>query len=268
MLSHLERQANEILELAAKAETHTGPQHFASCRKFRVKLSEFEAFCNVIESRLRKLAGESRGELEDLFHKRRLKILRPSIRALTLMFQRLTEDGSLPLGVLGILDEELNALESVRDVIRTQQGELGPDDYALLDDIQKLEHLIHTMRENATDFTELTEVRLVAPIEVAYSPAPAPAGKAKELGSPHRPTLLKVRALLEPCRTDPDLGGYAASDLRALDEIEQRLTGRGDDRDALSWLRDICKRWASRLRQNNTEFMRLIDTLGPARSSL
>jgi hypothetical protein len=83
--------------------------------------------------------------------------------------------------------------------------------------------------------------------------------------SRHHATVAKVRRLLMPCQTDPALEQYAASDLRALDEIAQRLTGSGEDRDALSWLRDICKRWASRLRHNNTEFMRLIDTLVPAR---
>src|SRR4051812_48251541 len=67
MLSNLERQAREILHIAGAATQQTDPQRFAACRAFRMRLGEFEAFCNVIESHLRKLAGDGRSELDVLF---------------------------------------------------------------------------------------------------------------------------------------------------------------------------------------------------------
>jgi hypothetical protein len=154
MLSHLERQASEILALADATERGEGPQRFAGCRAFRVKLGEFEAFCSVIEDRLRKLAGDAQGELEHLFHKHRITILRPSIKALTAMFIRLAREG-LPFGFLTVLDEELRALQGMREMV-TGSKDLLDDDRAMLEKIDKLEALMQSLRGKATDFVEFT----------------------------------------------------------------------------------------------------------------
>lgn len=152
MLSHLERQASDILALAEATERGEGPQRFAGCRAFRLKLGEFESFCTVIENHLRKLAGDAQGELDHLFHKHRITILRPSIKALTAMFNRLAREG-LPFGFLTVLDEELRALEGMREMV-TGSKDLLDDDRAMLEEIDKLEALMQSLRGNATDFVE------------------------------------------------------------------------------------------------------------------
>jgi hypothetical protein len=258
MLSNLERQAKDILSVAEASERPAGLQRFADCRKFRMKLGEFEAFCNVIESHLRKLAGDSRGELDELFHKRRMTILRPSVRALTGMFSRLSQDG-LPFGLLDALDEELRALEGVRELVNGPES--SEDDRLLLQEIDKLEAVIQSLRGGATEFEELTPTVFAAFEPTRAQPAVPAQAAATPLVSPQQRVVEKVRALLLPCRNTDDMQTHADSDLRALDDIERRLSSASEDRDAIAWLRDICKRWASRLREHNGEFIRLATIL-------
>jgi hypothetical protein len=153
MLEQLEAQANGILALADATERGDGPQHYAVCRTFRQKLGEFETFCSVIETHLRKLAGDASAELDPLFHKNRVTILRPAVKALTVMYTRMARDG-LPFGFLTVLDDELRAVDGMRDMIR-ESKDFVDDDRVLLEEIDKLETLMMSLRGTATEFAEL-----------------------------------------------------------------------------------------------------------------
>jgi hypothetical protein len=155
MLSRLETQGREILEKTEALAREDGGQTFSSYRAFRTKLGEFESFCNVIETQLGRIAGERRGDLDDLFRKRRAMIFRPAIAALTAFFQRMADGrGALPFGLSNVIDNELTAIADIRDIVNAPNAFSAEDAAAINAEIDRLETTIKSLDGKATGFED------------------------------------------------------------------------------------------------------------------
>jgi len=269
LVTTLERQAREIVDFAAATEQDDTVHSFARYQAFRRKVSEFDSLCTVIETNLRKIAAEPRGILNELFHTRRDMILGPSIRAMTAFFTRLGDSGHLPLGLFDILDSELSALDTMREALAAAEPP-APDDAEVRAQIDRLEAIIKGIQGRASQFVDFTDPAAVAEILPPEEPEPevdAPAADAAEAEQPERrdtPELRAVRnirALLEPLRDDYAFTQHADIDLRALNDIERRLTKDPHDEGATKWLRHLCSAWSSRHRAKEKIFLRILDEI-------
>ena len=267
MVTNLERQTREILGLAASAEFDDSVQSFAHYRAFRAKVGEFEAFCNVIEAHLRQIAEQPRGVLNELLHTRRDMILGPSIKAMTAFYERLAEDGALPFGLLDMLQNEIEIVATMREALESAETP-PPDADEIRAAIQKIEDAIRALEARATQFDDFDEpgvIEAILPPEEAPEEADAEAEPAdsedapeeKRRDTPQLRAVREIRTILEPKRADHALGRHAEIDLRALDDIERRLTADPDDDGASKWLRHVCNSWGSRLRGKEYVFVRI-----------
>jgi hypothetical protein len=271
LVKNLERQTREILGLAASAEFDDSVQSFAHYRAFRVKVVEFEAFCNVIEAHVRELAAEPRGVLNELLHTRRDMILGPSIKAMTAFYGRLAAEGALPFGLLDMLEHELDAVKAMREALTA--GDAPPADAEEIGAaIDKIEATIHDLESRATNFHDFDEPgvieALIPPEEVPAADMDADAGDDADGRNENKGgdtaqlrALREIRNLLEPKRTDDALRKHVEIDLRALDDIERRLTDNPEDEGAGKWLRHVCRAWGSRMRGKEYVFARISEEL-------
>lgn len=281
MLGRLGTQAQGILRLALTVEGDENLRNFSDYLAFRGKISEFEAFCNVIESHLKDVVGDRRQELEDRFYSLWSMIFRPSLRALTRFFDRLIEEEVLPLGGRDMLEAELRSLEGMRSILAAPRF-ANAADTSMLDDLKKLETTISKLAERATslpDFSkrpainaravadDLPPAETEAPPPVHAAPAAPHAGPAgpprpdlaAQLGElPNVKAVRELKSLLEYYRRDKALRQYVDIDTRAVDEIERKLVVNPMDPAALVWMRQICNAWASRLRDNDKEIRRVL----------
>jgi len=149
MLGRLGTQAQGILRFALTVEGDEDLRKFSDYLAFRGKISEFEAFCSVIESHLKDVVTDRRQELEDRFYSLWSMIFRPTLRALTRFFDRLIEEQVLPLGGRDLLEAELRQLQGMRSIL-TAPRFTGVADQAVLDELKKLEATISKLAEHAT----------------------------------------------------------------------------------------------------------------------
>ncbi len=273
LVANLERQAREILGLAASAEFDDTVLSFANYRAFRAKVSEFEALCNVIEGHLHQLADRPRGVLKELFQTRREMILGPSIKAMTAFYTRLAAEGALPFGLQDMLETELDALQSMREAVDATQGtEATPEDIDIRAAIQSIEGSIHALQSRATQFVDFDMPGMIQAIlppepepaaveEETETDGPAAEADAKRRDTPELRAVRRIRGILTPKRKDQALAQHAEIDLRALDDIEKRLMADPDDAGAAKWLRHVCNSWGSRLRAKENVFARIADEI-------
>ena len=285
MISRLGEQARDILGLAERVQDSEF-QNFQDYLEFRDKISEFEAFCNVIESHLKDLVSDRRKELEDRFYSLWAMIFRPTLRALMRFFSRLEGEPVLPLGGKDMLDTELRALHSMRSILnaprfRNGDEKLASDSAKLEVVITKLEEMVGRLAERATSLPDFsgrptvtpwgtilpgrttaddgTDVQeMPAPPKTGATATPAPAAATASatptIGEP--PNLKAVRELknlLDYYRRDKTLRQYVDIDTRAVDEIERKLVANPMDPAAIVWMRQICNAWASRLRMDEKD---------------
>jgi hypothetical protein len=284
MLGRLGTQAQGILRLALTVEGDETLRHFTDYLAFREKISEFEAFCNVIESHLKDMVSERRQELEDRFYSLWAMIFRPSLRALTRFFDRLVEEGILPLGGRDLLDSEMRALASMRSVLAAPRF-ANIADKTMLDELSQLEAMIGKLAERATSLPDFSRRPAVnaknlvppetlpadeeappAPPRVAppapAAPAAAPRPDLAALGdTPNVKAVRELKALLEYYKRDKSLRQYVDIDTRAVDEIERKLVVNAMDPAAVVWMRQICNAWASRLRDNDKDIRRVLSMI-------
>jgi len=263
LLTHLERQAREILGLAASTEFDSSVQSFAHYRTFRRKVEEFEALCSVIDSQLRKVIGDGQGVLHELFHTRRDMILGPSIRAMTAFFTRLRDGGVMPFGLSDVLAAEQRALATMREIL-AGTGSAAADDAETLAQIDQLEELIRSMQGKAMQFDNFDTAEAVAAIlppeeQAADAPDLPPAGRPSSKAS-DTPELA-VRGILAPYGKDHALANHVEIDLRALADIQRRLTKNAHDRGAAKWLKHVCTAWGTRLRSKAHLFKKILDDM-------
>jgi hypothetical protein len=166
MLTQLETQVRDILDSASAIEGDDGLQTFASYRDFRQRLSEFEAFCNVIENQLGRLAGDKHALLAELFRKRRAMVLKPAIAALNAFFERLADGGPLPLGLSDVLKSELRALDDIREMAATP-GALDESDMAIIADVERLEQVVKNLVERSVGLADFSDLATPADLAIA-----------------------------------------------------------------------------------------------------
>ncbi len=273
MIGRLGAQAQDILHFALRVESDNNFQNFQDYLAFREKISEFEAFCNVIESHLKEVVSDRKQELEDRFYSLWSMIFAPTVRALVRFFDQIHEEQVLPLGGKDMLDAELRALEAMRSVLSAPRfAKMADKD--MLAQVARLEGILSKLADRATslpDFSNRTVVtksgaivpgRQPAPSDQAgermpaphTSAAPGPAAGAAPSSTPsigEAPNLRAVRelkALLDYYRRDRTLKQYVDIDTRAVDEIERKLVANPMDPAAIVWMRQIVNAWSSRLR--------------------
>jgi hypothetical protein len=268
LVTTLERQARAIVDFAAATEEDDTVHSFARYQAFRRKVGEFESLCTVIETNLRKLAAEPREVLNELFRTRRDMVLGPSIRAMAAFFGRLGESGELPLGLFDILDAELSALDGMREALTTAHPP-ARDETEIRAEIERLEAVVKGIQSRSSQFVDFSDPEIVAailPPEETEPEADAPPPEeevAQESGrdTPELRAARNIREILEPLRTDYALGQHADIDLRALADIERRLTKNPSDEGACKWLRHLCSSWSSRHRAKENVFLRILDEI-------
>ncbi len=269
LVTTLEQQAREIVEFAAATEGDDTVHSFARYQEFRRKVGEFESLCTVIETNLRKVAAEPRGVLNELFHTRRDMVLGPSIRAMTAFFARLSESGTLPLGLFDILDSELSALDGMREAL-TAADPPARDEAGIRAEIDRLEAIIKGIQARSSQFLDFSNPDAVAeilPPEEIKPEADEVPDEEMEDAQANGPDTRELRAvrnirdILDPLRKDFALGQHAEIDVRALADIERRLTKNADDEGAAKWLRHLCSSWSSRLRAKEHVFLRILDEI-------
>lgn len=269
MLAQLGTQAREIIALAATAERDDTFRSFRNYNAFRRKVSEFEAFCNIIETHLKDVVGHRREELEEHFYHLWAMIFHPTVKALAAFFGRMAEDDVLPLGCRDILEAELRALAGMRSALLAPRFAHAADQ-TIVAEIGKLQTLLQTLADKATtlpDFSVSTEPEEMHGLTAApASPAPAgrpdPAAAAMGLGNmPNVKAVHDFRAQLDLYRRDPGFAQYAETDSRALDEIERRFLVNPMDPGAFLWLRQIGNAWTARLGADGREIRRILSTV-------
>lgn len=274
MLGRLGTQAQGILRLALTVEGDENLRNFSDYLAFRGKISEFEAFCNVIESHLKDVVSDRKQELEDRFYSLWSMIFRPSLRALTRFFDRLIDEQVLPLGGRDLLEAELRSLEGMRSILMAPRF-ANVADQSMLEELKSLEATISRLAERATslpDFSKRPPAETAAeadaeprapaavPVAVAHPQPPAQARPDTALlgDMPNVKAVRELKALLEYYKRDKTLRQYVDIDTRAVDEIERKLVVNAMDPAAVVWMRQICNAWASRLRDNDKEIRRVL----------
>ena len=268
MLAQLGTQAHEIIGLATTAERDEAFRSFRNYNEFRRKVSEFEAFCNIIESHLKDVVGNRREELEERFYRLWSMIFHPTVKALTAFFGRLAADDVLPLGCRDILEAELRALDAMRAALLAPRFAHAADK-AIVTEIGELQTLLRELTAKSTSLPDLSAHAIdddAAAAPVTAANAPASAGRAEPASALSVGNVPNVRAVRE-LRAQLDLyrsGGSAAyveTDSRALDEIERRLLVNPMDGGALVWLRQIGNAWIGRLGDDGKDIRRILSNV-------
>lgn len=273
MIGRLGSQAQEILQLAMQVESDNDFQNFQDYLAFRDKLSEFEAFCNVIESHLKEIVGDRRQELEDRFYSLWAMIFRPTLRALLRFFDRIDDEQVLPLGGRDMLEAELRALQAMRDVLSAPRfAKLS--DGEMLDELTRLEGILQRLAERSSSLPDFSNRPLVTrsgtiipgrsaqpeqapegpgvpPPVTAAGPTPTSVPSIGE--APNLRAVRELKGLLDYYRRDRTLKQYVDIDTRAVDEIERKLVMNPMDPAAVVWMRQICNAWSSRLREGEKD---------------
>jgi len=284
MISQLGDQARGILKVALTAEHDENFSKWSDYLAFREKISEFEAFCNVIESHLKEIVSDRKPQLEERFYRLWAMIFRPSLTALTKFFARMGEADVLPLGGRDMLESELRALLSMRAVLSAPRFN-GYANEKMLAELTELEAVIGKLSERATSLPDFSKrggvdsrgASMVSTEDEdtedqgAASPStPSPAVPTPLTPMPPRATgviasdmpnvkaVRELKGLLEYYKRDKALRQYVDIDTRAVDEIERKLLANPMDPAAIVWMRQICNAWASRLRDNDKDVRKVL----------
>ncbi|HYD99132.1 MAG TPA: hypothetical protein VEH84_07095 [Alphaproteobacteria bacterium] len=114
-IAALERQAREIIRISAMAEAQATKHSYDMYNEFRTKVSEFETFSIIIESRLRMLGTRHNDELQQQFEALSMLMLNHLIKTSIKFFFVLSASPSLPLGARDIFVEELRRIHMARE---------------------------------------------------------------------------------------------------------------------------------------------------------
>lgn len=266
MLESLGAQAQEILRLAVRAASDDTFRSLSNYRSFRQKVSEFEAFCSIIEGHLKEVVSDRRAELEDRFYGLWSTIFRPTVKALRAFFERVSNEDVLPLGGRDLLESELRTIDAMRATVLAPRF-ANQADQRMLDEIDALQGLITGLAEKATSLPDFAQTVLDdadGPAEAPGAPrAPVrfdPVSGARADDPPNVKAVREFKALLDSYRRDAGYGQYVDTDTRALDEIERKLLAEPMNAPALVWLRQIGSAWMSRL-GDHKELRRILGTI-------
>lgn len=158
MLEQLEFQAREILEMAEESSTVANFRTFTAYRDFRGKLSDFQAFCGVIENQFAGMVSTRKRELQERFYALWGAVLRPAVRALGVFFATIGREGVMPLGAREMLEEEMLSLEILANTVNDPRFENVPH-AKLSDEIQLLIKVVGRLADRASSLPELVDTR-------------------------------------------------------------------------------------------------------------
>ncbi len=271
MLAQLGTQAREIITLARTAERDETFRSFRNYSEFRRKVSEFEAFCNIIENHLKDVVGDRRDELEERFYRLWSTIFHPTVRALAAFFGRLVQDDVLPLGCRDMLESELRALDAMRSALLAPRFAHAADQ-TMVTEIGELQVLLQSLVEKSTSLPDLSvpmeDEEPAGPEPTLGAPAaperPDPAGTLNVANSPNVKAVRELRALLDTYRRDSGFAPYVETDSRALEEIERRFLANPMDGGAIVWLRQIGNAWAARMGDDAKDIRRVLSNVRSA----
>ncbi|WP_139839572.1 hypothetical protein [Oceanibacterium hippocampi] len=119
LIGALERQANEILRLADRAEKEATKHSFEMYDDFRRKVSQFETLASLIPDRLAnvELDAATLSDLEIQFDNLRIVTLHGLINASVRFFMVLSGSTLLPIGAKEMLMTELRRLEQSKEAL-------------------------------------------------------------------------------------------------------------------------------------------------------
>lgn len=267
MLAQLGAQAHEIIALAQTAERDDTFRSFKDYNRFRRKVSEFEAFCNIIETHLKDVVGDRREELEERFYHLWAMIFHPTIKALSGFFGRMATEDVLPFGCRDMLEAELRGLGAMRAALLAPRFAHAADP-AILNDFGELDTLLRSLVDKATSLPDLSVHTIDdQPDGQPESPAAPAAGRPDPSGAlnvgniPHVKAVRELKAQLDLFRRNSGFAPYVETDSRALDEIERRFLVNPADGGAIVWLRQIGTAWTARLGDDGREIRRILSNV-------
>lgn len=118
LLSALSEQAAEIVAVIQRVLEGAVRSAFQEYNTFRDAISEFEAFCILIEHRLKNLrGGEEDPRLKDEFEQLRFLIYRHQIDAALRLLAALSQSDALPLGSKFVFTNELRSVAQTRALL-------------------------------------------------------------------------------------------------------------------------------------------------------
>lgn len=268
MLAQLGSQAREIVGVAATAEREEAFRSFRDYSRFRRKVSEFEAFCNIIENHLKDVVGDRREELEEQFYSLWSTIFHPTVKALGAFFGRMAKEDVLPLGCRDMLESELRALAAMRTALLAPRF-AHVANQTIVAEIGELQALLRSLADKATSLPDLSAPLLEDEAEIPEATADrdmpaAPAGPAGAMNAgsiPNVKVVRDLRAQLDAYRRNSGFAPYVENDSRALDEIERRFLVNPGDAGAIVWLRQIGNAWTARLGDDGREIRRILSNI-------
>jgi len=140
LLAALEVQSRDVLSFAIKAETEASAYGFPMYRTFREKVSEFESFATLVETRIFNLEMGRDERLERQFHQLDVLIFKVLIRATHKILAAISAAPDQPLGVRDAYEAELRSLQAHRERIKDPRYANAVDDDTLrrIDETEKI----------------------------------------------------------------------------------------------------------------------------------
>ncbi|MCR9256441.1 MAG: hypothetical protein NXI16_10135 [Alphaproteobacteria bacterium] len=140
MLSALEVQSRDVLNFAIKAETEASTYGFPMYRQFREKVSEFESFATLVETRISNLEMGRDERLERQFHQLDILIFKVLIKATHKILAAISAAPDQPLGVRDAYEAELRSLNHHRERLKDPRYAKAVDEDTLrrIDETEKI----------------------------------------------------------------------------------------------------------------------------------
>lgn len=114
LLSAIERQAREAMQLAGRAHRDMTDNRFASFLDFRKKVEEVRALVALTEERLNTMADARTADLRLEFERMDILLTTLLVKAMHNYFNTMRDDQVLPIGARELFEPELRNIDEVR----------------------------------------------------------------------------------------------------------------------------------------------------------
>jgi hypothetical protein len=153
-LAALEQQARGIIALSDKAAAEANKHSYELYNKFRMRVSEFETFSIVIESRLRNLNGQKAEKLQAKFDELSILMFNHFIKSSIKFFFVLSASTHLPLGAREIFMAELKRIYDAKQKLERPKYQSGIDDEVRMN-LDLAEDILNEIIEKAPKLLDL-----------------------------------------------------------------------------------------------------------------
>ena len=150
----LEQQARGIIVLSEKAAAEANKHSYELYAKFRMKVSEFETFSIVIESRLKNLSGQKAEKLQTKFDELSILMFNHFIKASIKFFFVLSASTHLPLGAREIFIAELKRIYDAKQKLERPKYQSAIDDEVRMN-LDLAEDILNEIIEKAPRLLDL-----------------------------------------------------------------------------------------------------------------